>query len=182
VPQHRRRLFIVATKARGFEFPDPSHGPKASRAWLGAASAVSRGAIATDMANASPVVYAKRPHLRPSPFSGLLFNGSGRPIRLDLPAPTVLASAGGNKAHFIDTLDKVPGYHAHLRCGGRPHKGTLEGALRLSPGQCAKLQTLPAAPFRGPLSTRYRLIGNAVPPRLATAVGVALATHLQAHS
>lgn len=178
VRQHRRRLFIVATQDRLFEFPAATHGPDTDRSWLSCGPILRRKRAAIDTENVSAVVFAKRPHLRASPFSGLLFNGSGRPLCHDRPAPTILASAGGNKTHFIDQFNEVPGYHRHLVEGGRPRRGKLAGAERLSPGQCAALQTLPQSAFRGAPSTRYRLIGNAVPPKLAQAVGERLMGHL----
>jgi len=178
VRQHRRRLFIVATKDRQFGFPAATHGPTANRPWLSCEPILRRRKAASDTSNVSAVIFAKRPHLRASPFSGLLFNGSGRPLCPERPAPTILASAGGNKTHFIDRLDEVPKYHRHLIEGGEPRRGKLIGAERLSPGQCAALQTLPQTAFKGPPSTRYRLIGNAVPPKLAQAVGGHLLMHL----
>lgn len=180
VRQHRRRVFLVATKGQPFEFPSPSHGPTADRAWLSCGSVLGRRRAAYDTENKAAVVFAKRPHVRASPFSGLLFNGSGRPLCLNQPAPTILASAGGNKTHFIDHLEMVPGYHRHLLAGGKPRRGALDGAARLTPGQCAALQSLPGGAFRGPVSTRYRLIGNAVPPKLGRAVGERLYEYLSA--
>jgi DNA (cytosine-5)-methyltransferase 1 len=178
VPQHRRRLFIVGVRGAPFEFPAATHGPRTHRAWQACGPILSRRAPNCDVPNTSPVVYARRPHLRPSPFSGLLFNGSGRPVDLTGPCPTILASSGGNKTHFIDASGEVLQYHRHLRAGGRPWRGTLTDARRLSPSQCAALQTLPGWVFQGPPGTRYRLIGNAVPPRLAQAVARALAGRL----
>jgi DNA (cytosine-5)-methyltransferase 1 len=101
-----------------------------------------------------------------------LFNGGGRPIDLGAPCHTILASAGGNKTHFIDTLGLVPAYHAHLSKGGKPRTGTLEGGRRLTPEESALIQTFPrATKFCGARSSRYTQIGNAVPPLLAEALG-----------
>lgn len=178
VPQRRQRVFIVGTRAAKFEFPVPTHGPGRAQAWLPAGSVLSIeepfGAP-----NPSIVTYARKPDLRPSPYDGLLFNGGGRAIDLAAPARTILASAGGNKTPFIDTLGVVPPYHAHLMVGGRPRSGRVEGARRITVAESAALQTFPPeARFAGPRSTQYTLVGNAVPPRLAEAVGRALAEAL----
>ena len=55
------------------------------------------------------------------------------------------------------------------------------GIRRLSPRECAALQSFPHTwKFIGNRSTQYRLIGNAVPQLLASAVAKALAKHLDA--
>lgn len=179
VPQRRQRVFIVGTRGAGFEFPAPTHGPGQPKPWLPAASVLSIDEPFGDP-NPSIVTYARKPDLRPSPYDGLLFNGGGRPIDLDSPARTILASAGGNKTPFVDTLGVVPPYHAHLMAGGRPRKGQVEGARRITVAESAALQTFPrGARFAGPRSAQYTLVGNAVPPRLAEAVGRALSEALR---
>src|SRR5690606_16446866 len=116
--------------------------------------------------------YAKNPDLRPNPYHGQLFNGGGRAINLEAPAPTILASAGGNKTHFIDIGKRVPPYHRHLMRGGKPRTGELPEARRLTVLECAALQTFPEGmKFVGPRSSQYAQVGNAVPPRLAAILG-----------
>ena len=103
VPQKRRRLFVVGLTQGKFRFPQVTHGtPTRSGPML------QRGNISAPLerlVNQTPsvVVYAKRPDLRPSPYDGQLFNGGGRPINLTAPSHTILAAAGGNKTHFLDT-------------------------------------------------------------------------------
>ena len=174
VPQRRERVFIVGTRDGKFDFPSPTHGPGRGHSWLPAGSVLSVDEQFGEP-NPSIVTYARKPDLRPSPYDGLLFNGGGRPIDLDAPARTILASAGGNKTPFIDTLGVVPPYHAHLMDGGRPRSGRVEGARRITVAESAALQTFPPeARFAGPRSAQYTLVGNAVPPQLAEAVGQAL--------
>lgn len=174
VPQRRERVFIVGTRGRPFEFPAPTHGPGRECPWVPAGSVLSIEEPFGDP-NPSIVTYARKPDLRPSPYDGLLFNGGGRPINLSVPARTILASAGGNKTPFIDTLEIVPRYHAHLMAGGRPRRGRVKGARRITVAESAALQTFPRkARFAGPRSAQYTLVGNAVPPRLAEAIGGAL--------
>lgn len=177
VPQRRERLFVVGSRLPGFAFPEPTHGPGRTKPWVPSGQAI--GADPYGEPNPSIVTYARTPDLRPSPYDGHLFNGGGRPIDLEAPARTVLASAGGNKTPFVDTLGLVPGYHAHLIAGGSPRTGRLPGARRITVAESAALQTFPPETrFAGSRSMQYKLVGNAVPPRLATAVGAALAQHI----
>jgi DNA (cytosine-5)-methyltransferase 1 len=183
VPQQRQRLFIVGLRGARFEFPRATHGPNRSKPWSTA------GDVLTDEPagdpNPSIVTYAKNPDLRPSPYDGLLFNGGGRPLNLNAPARTILASAGGNKTPFIDTLGVVPEYHATLWDAehGKPRKsykgairvGLVPGARRITVAESATLQTFPERmKFEGRRSSQYTQVGNAVPPKLATAVGKAV--------
>lgn len=179
VPQKRRRLFVVGLKGtEPFNFPVATHGPKAKRPFEAAAKYVDPPAP-VGQPNPSKVVYAKNPDLRPSPYDGHLFNGGGRPIDLSQPSHTILASAGGNKTHFLDTCGLVPPYHRHLMQGGEPRQGQLQGARRLTVAESAALQTFPkGARFFGSRSSQYTQVGNAVPPRLAAVLGEAIAKAL----
>ena len=125
------------------------------------------------------MTYARRPSLRPNPYHGHLYNGGGRPIELSRPAPTMLASMGGNKTPWLDTLGIVPRYHAHLMAGGAPGQGTVPGARRITVSEAALLQSFPTgAHFAGRRSSQYRQVGNAVPPLLAEQLGHALRQQL----
>jgi DNA (cytosine-5)-methyltransferase 1 len=183
VPQHRHRTFIVGSRFRELGFPTPSHGPEGNLPWVSAAAIVSN--VPQGDPNPSIVSYAKRPHLRPSPYDGLLFNGGGRPMDLSRPARTILASAGGNKTQFVDTEGVVPEYHALLwdKDAGKPRpnfasnvrSGEVPGARRITVQESGRLQSFPdEMVFCGTRSMQYTLVGNAVPPRLAAAVGNAL--------
>ncbi len=181
VPQSRRRLFIVGMRKQPFLFPQPTHGPERSLPHVAV-----QDVLPTDQlgeSNPATVTYAKNPELRPSPYHGLLFNGGGRPIDRVLPAPTILASAGGNKTHFFDTQQLVPEYHRYLAIGGAPRQGVLTGARRLTILESAILQTFPRdAHFQGPRSAQYQQIGNAVPPLLATILGYALRAQMEEYA
>lgn len=178
IPQKRRRLFVVGMQAGEYRFPEPTHGPgRASRHV--AVNDVLNIAEVHGEPNPSKVVYAKNPDIRPRPFDGQLFNGGGRPIDSAAPSHTILASAGGNKTHFVDTLGVVPEYHRHLLSGGKPRRGQVEGARRLTVRESALLQTFPPeTSFYGSRSSQYSQIGNAVPPKLAEVIGRSIADHL----
>lgn len=181
VPQKRRRLIAVGTRdgRPTFSFPTPTHGPRGVRTFVSSGAALS-GVLKSAMTNESKITYAKQPDLRPSPYDGHLFNGGGRALNLAAPSHTILASAGGNKTHFLDLQNEVPCYHQYLIDGGRPRAGALIGARRLSLEESSALQTFPKGmEFSGSRSSQYSQIGNAVPPTLARALGGALAAALQ---
>ncbi len=106
VPQIRRRLFVVGVTGDPFRFPEETHGSATGVPYVTAGEVLTSDPIGEP--NTAKVTYAKKPHIRPSPYHGLLFNGGGRPIDLNQPAPTILASAGGNKTPFLDTLGAAP--------------------------------------------------------------------------
>lgn len=179
VPQNRRRLFAVGLKGQRFVFPEPTHGLGRKLPHVSVDDVLPYRQLGEP--NRAIVTYARKPDLRPNPYHGQLFNGGGRPVDKNMPAPTLLASAGGNKTHFFDDHDLVPEYHRHLLAGGRPREGRLEGARRLTVMESAILQTFPNdMEFSGSSSAQYQQVGNAVPPKLAAVLGRALVSQLLA--
>jgi DNA (cytosine-5)-methyltransferase 1 len=177
VPQKRQRLLIVGIRGQAFRSPEPGLGPERGRAWRVAGECIGVDPIGTP--NPSVVTYAHSPDLRPNPYDGHVFNGGGRPIDLSRPAPTLLASMGGNKTPWVDAAGIVPAYHAHLLAGGTPRTGRVPGARRITVEEAALLQTFPPGMhFAGTRSSCYRQIGNAVPPLLAREIGAALSEQL----
>lgn len=125
------------------------------------------------------VTLAENPILRKSPYAGMLFNGLGRPVRIDGFCATLPASMGGNKTPIIDTDELYSGkkswveeYHGQLLAGKKPQSGLAPARLRrITVEEAAILQSFPIAfRFMGSQSSKYTQIGNAVPPALAKAV------------
>jgi DNA (cytosine-5)-methyltransferase 1 len=173
VPQRRQRLVIVGMRDSAYQFPRRHRD-----SWIAAGSVI--GSEPVGIPNPAIVTFARRPDLRPNPYDGHLFNGGGRPIDLTQPSRTLLASMGGNKTPWVDTLGIVPEYHSHLLAGGAARLGIVPGARRITVEESAMLQTFPLGmAFAGRRSSQYRQIGNAVPPALAYAVGSALARQLR---
>jgi DNA (cytosine-5)-methyltransferase 1 len=178
VPQNRRRLFMVGLRSACFRFPSPSHGPEVGTPHVASGSVVTPTRV-VGHPNPSIVTYAKRPDLRPSPYDGHVYNGGGRPIDLARPCHTILASAGGNKTHWLDGGDVVQAYHAHLLAGDGPREGVVPGARRLTVTESAMLQTFPPeVVFHGSRSSQYSQVGNAVPVLLARVLGEAIRAQL----
>ena len=93
---------------------------------------------------------------------------------------------GGNRTPIVDqrTLDDgseqwVARYHASLM-GGGPVIVTVPGRLRrISVQEAAAIQSFPLdMPWHGSQSSRYRQVGNAVPPKMAYAVATSVANAL----
>jgi DNA (cytosine-5)-methyltransferase 1 len=170
VPQKRKRLFVLGSRSMQLRFPAATHGPGTGNRHLSASDAIGDDPIGE--APNCPVKFARFPDLRPSPYAGHVYNGGGRPIDPSGPCHTVLASAGGYKTHWFDTLNIAPEYHAHLKAGGKPREGEVPGARRMSVEESALVQTFPQGiRFAGRKSSQYTQVGDAVPPDLAFVVG-----------
>jgi DNA (cytosine-5)-methyltransferase 1 len=135
------------------------------------------------------VTLAARPILRKSPYAGMLFNGLGRPIKPDGLSCTLPASMGGNKTPIVDeavVFERAPSwveeYHKHLMNGGAPFgmDDAPRSLRRLTLKEAALIQSFPDGyMFKGPQSSIYSQIGNAVPCMLAEAVASAVADSLE---
>lgn len=129
------------------------------------------------------ITLAKDPVLRASAYSGMLFNGAGRPIDANGYSNTLPASMGGNKTPIIDEQQVFHGgngwveeYHSLVSKGKRPENVKIPNHLRrITVEEAAMIQTFPENyKFAGGQSMKYLQIGNAVPCDLAYAVGSAL--------
>lgn len=178
VPQKRKRLFIIGSRSKTLFFPNPTHGIELEKKHIGTFEALGDQPIGE--APNCPVKFAKNPDLRPSPYAGHIYNGGGRPIDPVGPCHTIIAASGGHKTHWIDTLGIAKKYHEHLKNGGLPWEGEVQGARRLSVEESAIIQSFPRGMiFTGARSAQYKQVGDAVPPLLAAAIAKAVRAQLE---
>lgn len=195
VPQKRLRMFLIGTPVGSpridLSAPPTRDRPPTVRQALHNLPPV--GAPGNDQLCTAKVTLAKNPVLRRSPYAGMLFNGQGRVMDLDKPAPTLPASMGGNRTPIIDQDAYegvkpawVEGYHRRLFIDQRPpleHLPLDTNMRRLTVDEAAAIQTFPRdTPFVGRQSSRFRQIGNAVPPMLGYAVAKAVRSVLTARN
>ncbi|MEM7658185.1 MAG: DNA cytosine methyltransferase, partial [Bacteroidota bacterium] len=186
VPQARERMFLVGLKEGEIGEPPRTTelSPKTVREAL--AELPTFGSKGNDSICTAKITPAKNPILRKSPYAGMLFNGQGRPLNVDAPALTLPASMGGNRTPIIDQYDLqnegeswIVKYHASLMNGGKPSVSVPRSLRRITVEEAAAIQSFPPnINFHGAQTSKYRQIGNAVPPLLAfhvaQAVGKAL--------
>jgi DNA (cytosine-5)-methyltransferase 1 len=187
VPQARERMFLVGLPrgTGGLVMPGaPTAGSPPSVGDV-LRTLPAAGQPGNASACTARITMAKAPVLRLSPFAGMLFNGQGRPIDLNRPAPTLPATMGGNLTPIID-LDQlehgrvpwVVSYHHRLMRERMPPLSELPPDARLrrvTVEEAAAIQTFPAdMQWCGPQTARFRQVGNAVPPVLAWHVAQAV--------
>jgi DNA (cytosine-5)-methyltransferase 1 len=182
VPQSRERMFLIGRlEGASIQLKAPTRDqPISVRDAL--KGLPKWGARGNDTLCEAAITPAKKPILRRSPYAGMLFNGSGRPLDLGRPSPTLPASMGGNRTPIVDQRELhgeapswVSEYHRHLISGGEPIDKVPEFMRRITVEEAAALQTFPVEMhWAGPISARYRQIGNAVPPLLAMHVALAV--------
>jgi DNA (cytosine-5)-methyltransferase 1 len=185
VAQLRERMFLVGT--RDCVMPTPRRTGRVKTVRQALAELPAFGQKGNNSVCKAVITAAKRPVLRRSPFAGMLFNGQGRPVDLDAPAPTLPASMGGNRTPIIDqnSLDHqakpwVQSYLDHLLAGGEPGGPVPSYLRRLTVEEAAHLQGFPVGmTFAGSQCAKFRQIGNSVPPAMARAVAETLKAALE---
>ena len=140
------------------------------------------------------ITIAQHPVYRKSPYAGMLFNGLGRPIDLERPAPTLPATMGGNKTPILETnLLKNPRgrswvkkHHAMVGRGEKFDAYSIKVPKylrRLTVREAARIQGFPDDfAFSGSQSQQFKQIGNAVPPKLAEHIARVVSLSLQGRS
>ncbi len=192
VPQLRRRMFFVGMIGAESSYAEKLKEMVMSLITSGDAlrNLPKFGQVGNNDCGNAQIVPAKNPILRKSPYSGMLFNGHGRVINLSEPAPTIVASLGGNRTPIVDEKALRDGAEPwilqyHRKVQNYPHK-RYEQMLADSPlrritvEEAACLQSFPDdLKFAGYRSSRYSQIGNAVPPMLAYALANAIMADLK---
>jgi len=184
VPQARERMFLVGTKI-GLNKPIiPKEVSKKKRRVLNDVlkELPKYGKAGNDMKCTATITPAKNPILRKSPFAGMLFNGQGRPLNINTQSLTLPASMGGNRTPILDqrqieesTEAWVINYHNRLLRGLSPVKKVPSFLRRLTVQEASSIQTFPREmEFSGSLTSKFKQIGNAVPPLLAYHVAKSL--------
>lgn len=179
VPQKRERMFLIGARKRFCTqalFQSTSNLISVRDALR---NLPKWGHPGNDSLCRAVITPARAPVLRRSPYSGMLFNGQGRPINVRMPANTLPASMGGNRTPIVEqpiledpaALSWVEEYHAHLWQGGSPTHSVPASLRRLTIQEAAALQTFPPQMYwSGSQSSVFRQIGNAVPPALGQMV------------
>lgn len=194
IPQKRERMFLIGikddtsfsadaiesiiVKKKVHTSPISEYFKKLGRA----------GTSGNDGICAAKITIAKQPVLRASAYSGMLFNGQGRPINPSGYANTLTASMGGSRTPIIDE-DEIFGkkdswiesFHRALRSGEEPSTFETPTSLRrITTQEAAVIQTFPPNyKFFGPQSSVYRQIGNAVPCDLAYVVASSIREYIK---
>jgi DNA (cytosine-5)-methyltransferase 1 len=185
VPQARERVFFIGFRTNSVIIPDLE---KMLIPYMKKAQTVRETLAKLDKAgsgNNSSICKAKitltpRPVLRKSPYAGMLFNGAGRPVKIDGYCATLPASMGGNKTPIIDEEELyfnkpswVESYHSNIMNGASPSefKEAPKALRRLTVEECSILQTFPEDyRFHGSQCSIFKQIGNAVPCNLGYSV------------
>jgi DNA (cytosine-5)-methyltransferase 1 len=193
VPQARERVLFIGFKGNKFLIPDLK---RMLEPYMMKAKTVREVLKILDRAgtgNNKSICKAKitltpNPVMRKSPYAGMLFNGLGRPIKLDGYCSTLPASMGGNKTPIIDEDElykNKPGwiqeYHSGLIAGNPPSefKEAPKHLRRITVEEAAILQTFPIDyKFHGSQSSKYKQIGNAVPCNLGMQIAKMLKDYL----
>lgn len=172
VPQIRKRVFFFGTRLDAdFEWPEPTHG-------VGKLPYRSVGAALSGISIDAP----NNIHLRHSDVVRaryrLIPEGGRMPPPSELPEDIRRKNFGNTYKRLHrerPSLTLVPGNNAF------PVHPTEDRSL--SPREAARLQTFPDNyVFQGSRAEQCKLVGNAVPVKLAECIGNAIAEHIRSNS
>jgi DNA (cytosine-5)-methyltransferase 1 len=175
IPQRRVRLFVLGYRYGDAPlFPFPSHAREA-----GASKLKEWMSMRKSLASISSVSIGET--IRPSGRMALelaeLAPGTGIKSRGKVESTRPGGHWGYKQGAFVADLD-LPARTVTASAQQDWIQDTKLGLRRLCPRECANLQSFPTDwVFAGNAATQYRLIGNAVPPNLAAAVGQSLLCH-----
>ena len=185
VPQARERIFIIGFQGDSKLVPDLA---KMIKPYRKPAKTLREVLLTLDHAGTgnnkdvcrAKITLAHKPVLRKTPYAGMIFNGLGRPLRLDSYSATLPASMGGNKTPIIDENELyshakpwVETYFDDILVNPSATDTTEvpDFLRRLTVAEAALIQTFPKDyQFQGSQSMKYTQIGNAVPCNMGKAV------------
>lgn len=193
VPQHRARLFLVGLRSGAIAWPRKRQRVCVADA-ISDLPAVPAGQVAQRIAYLGPRTRFQRAARRGvrKADAGHVFDHVTRPTRTDDHVAFTLLKPGGT---YTDLPQHLRRYRSDIfkdkynRLDGEAFSRTItahiakDGYWYIHPSQprtlsvreAARLQTFPdAVRFAGSFSAQFRQIGNAVPPALAKAVGLAV--------
>ena len=194
VPQSRERVFFIGFKTNPVLITDLEKMlhpfKKKARTVREVLSVLNRAGTGNNIGLCrAKITLTPNPVLRKSPYAGMLFNGLGRPVKLDGYCATLPASMGGNKTPIIDEeelYENKPGwvlqYHEDIMKGKDPLPFQIapKRLRRLTVEEAAIIQTFPIDfDFCGSQSSKFRQIGNAVPCNLAYAIAKMLTNYIE---
>ncbi len=173
VPQRRVRLVVFGYRLGDeMDFPEPTHCKvDKSKPWVPMHSAL----LAADTLANDEVI---RPNAQLAEQLNVLKPGSG----VKSPGKAEATRPGGHWGYKQGAFIADTGLPARTVTANQQQDWIIDpdlGIRRLCPRECAALQTFPADwVFSGKRTDQYRLIGNAVPPRLAQKIGQVLHSHI----
>lgn len=180
VPQRRVRLFMIGFRSGDAPpFPPPTHAKtpdlQGQKPWVSLGEALS---VLPPLA----VDELQRPTAKMAVELRGVKPGSG----VKSPGKSEVTRPGGHWGY------KQGAFVADLNQSARTVTANAQqdwirdpklGLRRLCPRECAAIQGFPQTwTFQGTRSTQYRLVGNAVPPPLSQALGMALRRHIRMES
>jgi DNA (cytosine-5)-methyltransferase 1 len=177
VPQIRKRAFFMATKLRGeFEWPEPTHTVEGGR---GASRYETVGKAIEDLWDTSTDEHHNHVPLRHGDKVvrryQLIPEGGRMPPPSELPSDIRRKNFGNTYKRLHrgrPSLTLVPGNNAF------PVHPVLDRSLTAR--EAARIQTFPDSfVFEGNRAEQCRLVGNAVPVTLATAIGERILEHMR---
>lgn len=185
VPQARERVFFIGFKNSVTSSPDLQQMlrpySKKAKTVREALSVLDKAGEGNNKSTCNArITLTHQPVLRKSAYAGMLFNGLGRPLKLDGYSATLPASMGGNKTPIIDEkalydgeVPWVEDYRDRVEANQTIAKTEQVPSYlrRMTVDEARVIQTFPLEyVFCGSQSAQYTQIGNAVPCNLSKAV------------
>jgi DNA (cytosine-5)-methyltransferase 1 len=178
VPQRRVRLFVFGYRTGDpLQFPGPTHSkfgrgdPRLGAPWI---------TLGETLRKVDPLTQDEV--IRPTGKLAQQLEGLPEGTGVKSPGKRESTRPGGHWGYKQGAFIAATGLPARTVTANAQQdwvRDPVLGLRRLCPRECAAIQTFPSHwRFVGTRADQYRMIGNAVPPRLAEVVGQALREHL----